>query len=136
MRGEQRGDKSRRPQLFQQHQRHEIHQRSVQPVNQEIDQVIPGGVGRVAEDGVVEEVRQGGQRAIEAADGLGPPVVFVKDQPQVRAIELAQARVIHDEELVIESESRVAERVGERQQQNNAQPKHHGEMADGAERGP
>jgi hypothetical protein len=89
---------------------HHIHQQNVDDVQEQVDGVVPGGPVLVAEDRVVEQIRQRRQRPIETAFADRPPVRVLNDQIEVRARRGVDARVLEDQRFVIEREAG-AERV-------------------------
>ena len=99
------GDEDRRPQLPHQPQRQSVHQQDVAGMQQEIDPVIAGGLVAVAEDRVVEEIRERGDGPIEAALAVGPPVSLVEDQADVLRGGFANAWILQKQALVVKSEA-------------------------------
>ena len=94
MNGPDGGDENRRPQFPYQPQRQAVNQQDVAGMQQKIDPVIAAGLVAVAENRVVEEIRERGEGPVEAALAVGPPVGSMKDQPDILRGGCAQARIL------------------------------------------
>ena len=118
---EQRRHEKGRPKPFHQHQHRKVNQHRVRPVQDEVDPVVAGGVRPIAEGAVVEQIRQRRQRTVQAADGLWPPVVLGENQVKIVVVGIPQARVLENDELVVQREPCVVQRVAVREQHDGTE---------------
>ena len=81
-----------------------VREEHVAGVEQEVDGVIAGGVVGVAENRIVEEIREGGEGAVEAALAVGPPVGVLEDEGEIFGGGGAEAGVVEEEAAVVEDE--------------------------------
>jgi hypothetical protein len=77
-------------------------QKDIPGMEQEIDPMIPGRMAGIAEDRVIEEVRQGGDGPIQAAFPSGPPIGMLEDQRQIVERGFVDPAVTEDESAIIE----------------------------------
>jgi len=77
---------------------------------------------RQAEDRVVEQIRQGGNRAIETGFAMGPPIGVPKNHIQVFGRGSPQPRVLQNQRFIVQGEPG-AEGIRIRQQSGGAEAK-------------
>ena len=80
-------------------------QQYVAEMQQEINPVIPSGLIGVAEDGVIEQVRQRGERAIKSCFSAGPPIGVMENQTDVLRCDRPNAGIFKQKSFVIKCEA-------------------------------
>ena len=105
MDGPKCGREDGRPELPYQPRHQKKYQQHVSRVQQEVQPVIAGRAIAIAEYRVVEQVRQGGNRAIKTGFAMRPPIGVLKNEIQVLRRGLPYARVLQDQRFVVQREA-------------------------------
>ena len=61
----------------------QVHERNIHSVQGEIHPMIAGRMRPIAEDGVIQQVGEGGERAIQAIGRAAVPILFSQNEPKV-----------------------------------------------------
>jgi hypothetical protein len=119
MNGPHRRDAERDLFLARQSPRQRVRQEDVRHLEHKVNRVIARRPVPVSEHGVVDEIRQRGQRPIQTGLAIRPPVRVLEDEGDVRGRRAVDARVREDQSFVVEREAGVEGiRVGEERQQD------------------
>jgi hypothetical protein len=113
-------DKDGWPEPADEPQRQRIDQQGIDGVQDEVRPVVSEGLLRLAEDGIIEEVRKGRQRTIEAGLAGGPPVRVLEDAPDVLGRRSPNPRVLENQKAVIPGEAG-SKRIRKREQGKSAE---------------
>ena len=97
-----RRHRERRRKLGEDGESQDVDQRGVQLMQRQVDRMIAGRTGFLAQDRVVEQVRERRQRAIQTRVCGRIPIFPCEDQPEIFRGRGADARIVFENRSVIE----------------------------------